>query len=489
MNAFSQKAKEVVRSVLPIVVLVFLMSVTFVPLEKDILWAFVWGSLFVMVGLTIFLIGVDLSITPMAEYLGKGIIKSNKLWVALIVSISLGFFTSAAEPSLGVLANQIEAVTSGALSAQMLLIVVAAGVAFTFTLAILRSLYSWPIIPILFGIFGVIFALAIFSSTEFFSIGFDASGATTGALAVPFFLSLSTGIASLKKGSKQSEEESFGLVGIASSGAVLSALVLNVLSPTEPLSGTLPQTAAQAGSLVEVYVSELTKVAGGSLRALLPLVVIFYLFQHATTRLSQQKKRRLILGLLYTFTGLILFLTGVNAGFMEVGTALGTQLAEQGNVFVLLVFSFVLGVVTILAEPAVSVLVRQIEDVTGGAIKRSLILPSLSLGVGLAVVGSVLRMLMPGLELWHFIVPGYTVALMLSFVVPKVFTGMAFDAGSVASGPIAATFILAFVQGAAGALPSANIIRDGFGMIALVAMMPIVILQVVGFVYQRQTRP
>lgn len=174
---------------------------------------------------------------------------------------------------------------------------------------------------------------------------------------------------------------------------------------------------------------------------------------------------------------------------MEVGTALGTQLAEQGNVFVLLVFSFVLGVVTILAEPAVSVLVRQIEDVTGGAIKRSLILPSLSLGVGLAVTGSVLRMLVPGLELWHFIVPGYTVALMLSFVVPKVFTGMAFDAGSVASGPIAATFILAFVQGAAGALPSANIIRDGFGMIALVAMMPIVILQVVGFVYQRQTRP
>ena len=280
MNAFSQKLKEVIRSVLPIVGLVFFMSFTLVPLENEVLWGFVWGSLFVVAGLTIFLIGVDLSITPMAEYLGKGMIKSNKVWVALLVSLSLGFFTSAAEPSLGVLANQIEAVTSGAMSADRLLVVVAAGVALTLTIAVLRSLYSIPIIPILFGLFGTIFALALFSSTEFFSIGFDASGATTGALAVPFFLSLSTGIASLKKGSKESEEESFGLVGIASSGAVLSALLLSVLSPTEELTGALPEKASQAGSLARVYLTEMKKMAGGTLKALLPIVLIFFLFQY-----------------------------------------------------------------------------------------------------------------------------------------------------------------------------------------------------------------
>src|SRR5690625_4387117 len=209
MNPIVGKAKEVVQSVLPIVLLVLFMNFTFVPLESSVLWRFLIGSIFVIIGLTIFLFGVDLSITPIAENIGKGIVTSKKLWLAVIVTISLGFFISAAEPSLGVLANQIESVTGGSLTSTRILVVVAAGVAFTLTIGMLRILYSISIIPILFGIFGSIFVLSYFSSTEFFSIAFDASGAVTGALAVPFFLAFSGGIASLKRGSKQSEEESF----------------------------------------------------------------------------------------------------------------------------------------------------------------------------------------------------------------------------------------------------------------------------------------
>lgn len=488
MNALSQKAKEVIQSVVPIVLLVLGMHVTLVPLDKGLLISFLIGSLFVIIGLTIFLIGVDLSITPIAEYLGKGIIHSNKLWIVLLVSVGLGFFTSAAEPSLGVLANQIEAVTSGAMPASKLLVVVASGVAFTLTIAVLRSLYNISIIPILYGIFGAIFVLAYFSTSEFFSIGFDASGATTGALAVPFFLSLSTGIASLKKGSKESEEASFGLVGIASSGAVLAILLLSVLSENDTVSGSLPEIVAQTGSLFSVYIAEIQNVTGGTFKALLPIVLIFVVFHYFAKKLKQTRLRKIGLGLVYSFVGLVLFLTGVNAGFMDVGTALGQGLAEGGNAFYMVTFSFILGVVTILAEPAVSVLVQQIEEVTGGAIKRPLILTSLSLGVGLAIAGAMLRILIPALQLWHFIVPGYILALGLSLFVPKVFVGMAFDAGSVSSGPIAATFILAFVQGAAESISTADVILDGFGMIAMVAMMPIILLQVVGLIYGIQSK-
>ena len=484
MNAFTQKLKEVIQSVLPIILFVILLHFTVVPLESRLLWAFLLGAVFIILGLTLFLLGVDISITPIAEYVGKGLVKSNKLSLVLILSLTLGFFTSAAEPSLGVLASQIEAVTSGGMAKNLILFVVAAGVSVTLTIGVLRVLYSLSILPILIGIFGTMFILAFFSSTEFFSIAFDASGATTGALAVPFFLALSTGMASLKKGSKSSEEESFGMVALASTGAVLSTLLLNVLSSKDSVSGSLPEQVAHTGSLASVYLTEMKELVPEVILSLLPIVVIFLIFNAISLHVPRKRVRRIFVGVIYVLIGLNLFLTGVNAGFMEVGSVLGQQLAT-GNPFLILFMAFILGVVTILAEPAVSVLIRQIEDVTGGAIKRPLILTSLSLGVGLAISGSVLKMMFSGLNLWHFIVPGYTFALILAFFVPKIFIGMAFDAGSVASGPMAATFILAFIQGAAQQIPTADLIKDGFGMIAMVAMMPIIILMLVGFFYGR----
>ena len=475
MNPLTEKAKEVVQSVLPIVLLVLFMHFTFVPLGSDLLIRFLMGSLFVIIGLTLFLIGVDLSIAPIAEYLGKGIVRNKKIWLALVISLSLGFFISSAEPSIGVLANQIEAVTNGAMSSTTILVVVAAGVAFTLTIGVLRILFNISIVPILYGIFGTIFVLSYFASTEFFSIAFDASGATTGALAVPFFLAFSTGIASLVKGSQESEDASFGMVAIASSGAILSVLALDVFASTGSVSGSLPETAAVEGSLVSVYWSEMINQSSDIFMAILPIVVIFGIFNFFSLKLSVNRIRRISFGLIYVFIGLIIFLTGVNAGFMEVGSVLGIELVSSGNKLLLVGFSFLLGVVTILAEPAVSVLVQQVKDVTGGAIKRPLILSSLSLGVGLAISLSVIKILLPQIELWHLIIPGYVFSLGLSLIIPKVFVGMAFDAGSVASGPIAATFILAFIQGIAQQVETADLIRDGFGMIAMVAMMPIII--------------
>lgn len=488
MNILTEKFKEVLLSVLPIVVIVLILNFTIAPLETSLLLRFLLGALFVVIGLAIFLLGTDIGITPIGTNLGKGVAKSNKVWVVVIAGLVLGFFISIAEPDLHILANQIADVTGGVIDNMSILIYVSIGIAVMMTIGLLRIVFNIPLYKLLTGIYFVIFLLALFTSNEFLAMAFDASGATTGALTVPFMLALALGVSNLKKDGKASEKDSFGLVAISSSGAIIAVMLMNIIGGQDEISGSLAVDLTGSKSVIAPFIHHFPTITKEILIALVPIVSIFLIYQVFFLKLSKKKLMKILKGAFYVFVGLVIFLVGVNAGFMEVGSVVGYTVAALDNSIYVLIVAFVLGIVTILAEPAVYVLTHQIEDVTNGYVRRKVVLTALSIGVGLAVLLSMIRILIPGLQLWHFILPGYILAIGLMYVTPKMFVGMAFDAGGVASGPMTATFILAFVQGAAESIEGANVLLDGFGMIAMVAMMPIITLEILGILFKIKSR-
>lgn len=488
MSVLVSKLKEVLYAVLPITMMVLILGVTLVPLDASLLIQFIIGAVFIIIGLSIFLFGVDAGITPIGHVVGSTIAKSNKIWFVIIAGILLGFFISIAEPDLHILAKQIEMVTSGDVGKISIVVVVSIGIGLLIATGLMRIVYNFPLYKLLSILYILIFVLALLTSPEFLSISFDASGATTGALTVPFILALSLGVSTLKKDSKASEKDSFGLVAIASTGAIITVMIMNIVMKTDEMSGSLPKESANVNSIFGPFLHEFPTIMFEILVALLPILIIFLVFQKVSFKMSKKTVHKTLVGMLLTFIGLVLFLVGVNAGFMNIGSVVGYKIASLDSKAYIIVIAFALGVVTILAEPAVHVLTNQIEDVTSGYVKRSIVLITLSIGVGLAVLLSILRVLIPELQLWHFLLPGYLVAVTLTFFVPKLFVGMAFDSGGVASGPMTATFILAFVQGAAEAIEGANVLVDGFGMIALVAMTPLIALQLLGLIFKLKSK-
>ncbi|OJU16143.1 MAG: hypothetical protein BGN88_03385 [Clostridiales bacterium 43-6] len=488
MNVILSKLKEVIFSVMPITVIVLILSFTLTPIEPTSLIKFLIGALLIIIGLTIFLIGVEIGITPIGNHMGSSITKSNQLWIVVIAGLLLGFFISIAEPDLHILAGQVDFVTSGLISKLSIVIVVSIGIAVMLSIGLARIVYNFPLFKILSILYGIIFILTFFTSSEFMAISFDASGATTGALTVPFILALAMGVSKLKKDSKSSEKDSFGLVAIASTGAIIAVMIMSILSKTDKITVEIANVAEESSSVWQPFLVKLPIIAEEVLLALTPILIIFLLFQKISFKLSKTNVRRILFGILFTFLGLVLFLLGVNAGFMKVGTTVGYKLAMMDSNIYIIVVGFILGMVTILAEPAVYVLTHQIEDVTSGYVNRKMVMGTLALGVALAVTLSVLRILVPEIQLWHYLLPGYIISIALTYIVPKLFVGIAFDAGGVASGPMTATFILAFAQGAADATESANVLVDGFGLIATVAMTPIIALQILGFIYKLKSK-
>lgn len=488
MNELTLKLKEVLLSVLPIVVIVLILNFTLVPMAPVVIARFLVGVLFIVIGLALFLIGVDLGITPIGNSIGAAMAKTNKLWIVFISGLLLGFFVSIAEPDLHILAAQVGFVTGDMISKWTIVIIVSIGIAIMLSIGLIRIVFNLPLYKLLTFFYGIIFLLALFTSKEFLAISFDASGATTGALTVPFILALAIGVSRLKKDSKASEKDSFGLVAIASIGAILSVMILSIISKTDEITATLIYNETKSSSIIQPFIHELSDVTVEIFWALLPILIIFLLLQRFSFKLSKTAVRKILVGMIFTFIGMTLFLVGVNSGFMDVGGKVGHELASLDNKFFLVAVGFVLGFVTILAEPAVYVLTRQIEEVTSGYVKRSSVLIFLSIGVGIAVTLSVLRILIPGLQLWHYLLPGYIICIVMSYIVPKLFVGIAFDSGGVASGPMTATFILAYIQGAADSIEHANVLTDGFGMIAMVAMTPIIALQILGLFFKIKSK-
>ncbi|PXV86841.1 uncharacterized protein DUF1538 [Lachnotalea glycerini] len=488
MSVILSKMKEVFISILPITLLVIILNFTLTPIDSILMARFLIGAVLIVFGLTIFLIGVDIGVTPIGNTMGAMLAKTNKVGIVVAVGLILGFFITIAEPDLHILAGQVDSVTSGLISKVDIVLVVSLGIAVLLVLGFLRIVYNIALYKILTVLYGIILILSLFTSKEFMAIAFDASGATTGALTVPFILALAIGVSNLKKDSKSSEKDSFGLVAIASGGAILSVMLMSIVTNANEITGTLDENEAVTVSVIEPFIQKLPLLAKESIIALAPIIIVFLLFQKVSFHLSKQAVRKILFGMLFTYIGLVLFLLGVNAGFMEVGSVVGYSVAALENKAYVVVIGFILGVVTILAEPAVYVLTHQIENVTSGYVKRKAVMITLSIGVGVAVALSMIRILIPQLQLWQYLLPGYVIAIAMMYFVPKLFVGIAFDSGGVASGPMTATFILAYAQGAAQAVEGADVLVDGFGMIAMVAMTPLIALQILGLLFQLKSK-
>lgn len=484
MNLLAEKTKDVARTLMPVVILVLLLCFTLVDVESNVFTRFLVGSVMLLIGLSIFLWGVDLSMNPIGEHMSREIATSRTFLKLAILSFLLGFLITVAEPDMLVLGSQIEAASGGVMSASVIVYMVSIGVGVLISLGVFRLLGDMPLNRFMMITYGVIFILAIFVSEEFLAIAFDSSGATTGALTTPFILAISLGL-SIIKGGRHSEENAFGLVGIMSAGPILAVMLLSVLTGQKNIQSSEVEFIVSEGVLGPIM-DVLPTIFVESIIALLPITILFFIFNFTKFKLSKDELSRIIKGLLLTLVGLVLFLTAAASGFMDMGRVIGMELAGM-NKWLLIGIGFLMGLIVVLVEPAVHVLGQQIEEVTSGHIPLNLIRITLSIGVGLAIALSMVRIVVPEVKLWYFIIPGFAMAIVLSFVSEPVFVGIAYDAGGVASGPMTATFVLAFAQGAASVIESADVMIDGFGVIAMVAMAPVFSLMVLGTLF-RHTR-
>lgn len=452
-----EKLKESLFAVLPIVIVVLILNFTLVTIDHIELIKFIVGAFFVFIGLALFLFGVELGIEPIGKLIGSILTKKNKFWFVIIAGLILGFIISIAEPDLHILGFQIEFVTSGTLSRLLIVIVVSIGISFLLAIGLSRILYNVSLKHVLIGCYVLILVLSFFVSKEFMAIAFDASGATTGALTVPFILALAIGVSSMKKDSKASKADSFGLVAVTSTGAIIAVLLLSIIMKNEQITAISIIEQPESTNLILAFIKILPKMMIEMLMSLLPIIIVFGLIQFSKYRVKANRQNRIINGIIYSFIGLTLFLTGVNAGFMNMGRLVGFQVGSSNQVWLIILIAFVMGLFTVLAEPAVHALTNQIEEVTSGYVHNKTVLGALSLGIGIALALSVIRIMTPSLQLWHYLLPGYMISLGLTFIVDDLFVGMAFDSGGVASGPITATFVLAFAQGVASAVDGANV--------------------------------
>ncbi|NLB29144.1 MAG: DUF1538 domain-containing protein [Clostridiales bacterium] len=473
---------ESLSSVLPIAVIVIILHFSFVPLSGGMLGLFIVSVIILILGMGLFTLGADISMMPMGEAVGAVLIKSRKFAPLIILSFLMGVFITIAEPDLQVLAQQIKSIPN-----MVLVITVALGVGVFLVVALLRILFQIRLSYLLVGLYGVIFIIAIFASREFLPLAFDSGGVTTGPITVPFILALGIGVASVR-GGKTAQEDSFGLVGICSIGPILAILVLNMFfrSPETTVTESTIDQIASFGDILRAYAQSFPHFFKEVAIALSPIVVFFVIFQIFFLKLPKERLIRMAIGIIYTYLGLVLFLTGVNVGFLPIGTFIGQTLGSLSYNWVLIPLGAVMGFFVVMAEPAVHVLNKQVEEITVGAVSQKSMLFSLSIGVGVSIALSMIRVL-TGISIWWFILPGYTIALVLSFFVPKVFTAVAFDSGGVASGPMTATFMLPFTVGACSTV-GGNLMTDAFGIVAMVAMTPLITIQALGLIYKFKTK-
>ena len=477
-KSLREKLKESLISVMPVSVLVLLLSLTpWVDISKKELAVFTGAAFLLVVGISLFNLGADMSMTPMGQYVGEGLTKSRKLGILLSISFIMGLLITVAEPDLAVLARQVSAVMNGTL----LIVTVGVGVGLFLLLAVIKIVFHADLTSILLFFYLFLFCLlAILLDSgkgSFLPLSFDSGGVTTGPITVPFIMALGVGIA-LTVGGRNASENSFGLIALCSVGPIVAVLLLS-LAARGDMQFTVPDYSMKklleegAGHL---FLGSMLNVG----RSLVLVVVFFFILQAAILKLPVSKLIQIIVGILHTFLGLVLFLTAVEMAFMPIGFKIGSQMAAY-NPLLLIGLAFILGMVVVLAEPAVHVLNNQVEEITSGEVSKTQMMLALSIGVGVSIGLSVLRVYF-GFSLLYYLVPGYLISLGLSFFVPKLYTAIAFDSGGVASGPLTSSFILPLVIGACCTLQGESAVLDfAFGVVAMVAMTPLITIQALGF--------
>jgi len=473
-NVLLKKLTESLVSVLPVVSIVFLLNLTpLVDFSATEISTFLISAAFLIIGIALFNLGADLAMTPIGDHIGSGLSKLKNVIIILSVCFAMGIFITIAEPDLAVLAEQVKDIMNG----KLLIYTIGIGVGLFLLLSVIKIIFRKPLSSMLMFFYMMLFAFSALlianGGSSLIPLAFDSGGVTTGPITVPFIMALGVGIASTI-GGKNASENSFGLIALCSVGPMLAVLILGCFSSgtMEEITPSYPLN-TELESILHVLLDTAKEVA----IALGLIVLFFVILQVIILKLPKTKLIQIAIGILYTFAGLVLFLSAVKVGFMPIGYKLGTELAQ--NRVLLIIFSFVIGMVVVLAEPAVHVLNKQVEEITEGTVSRKSMMIALSIGVGLAICLSITRAIY-GFSILYYLIPGYAISLGLSFFVPGIYTAIAFDSGGVASGPLTSSFILPFAVGACYAA-NGSILSDAFGIVAMVAMAPLIAIQLLGF--------
>jgi hypothetical protein len=476
-----EKIMEAFSSVLPITAIVLIASVILAMPAGTILM-FLAGAALLIIGMGFFTLGADMAMMPMGEGVGAQLTKTSNLPLTLGISFIMGLIITVAEPDLQVLARQVSSIPSIAL-----ILTVGIGVGFFLVMAVLRVLLKIPLMVMLIIFYGIVFAITIFAPNDFIPVAFDSGGVTTGPITVPFILAMGLGVAAVR-GDKDSHDDSFGLVALCSVGPILAVLLLGLIyrpAGTEVSTHYIP-VVENSRQVVTNFVFGFPLYLKDVSFAMAAIVLFFTIFQLISRRYQKRQLGRIVVGFIYTFIGLVLFLTGVNVGFIPVGQLFGSELAVSPFKWVLVPLGMVIGYFIVAAEPAVHVLNKQVEEVSRGAIPQKALQLGLSLGMSIALGITMVRIL-TGISIMWFLIPGYLFSLILTFFVPRIFTGIAFDSGGVCSGPMTSTFLLPFTMGACEGM-GRNLMTDAFGIVAMVAMIPLIIIQLMGLLYVKRTK-
>ena len=481
-SVLKEKVREALSSVLPLALVILLLCFTVTPLASGVFLGFLAGCFLLVVGIGLFSLGSEMAMTPMGDYMGAGMAKSKKLIVIILMSFCIGALITISEPDLQVLAQYVPSVGTWTL-----ILSVAAGVGAFLVIAMLRVLFGIRLRYLLLVFYIIVFGLSFFVPNTFWAIAFDSGGVTTGPMTVPFIMTLGVGISSIRS-DKEGKNDSFGFVALCSVGPIMAVLVLGLIFGTQggELTDLTPVEFADSREMILAYIHALPDYLLEMVKALAPISVLFFLYQWIHSPVSKERAIRILVGLLYTLAGLTLFLTGANVGFMPAGYRIGEVLGAKPYAFVLIPIGVIIGYFIVAAEPAVQVLEHQVEEVTAGAIPKKALSFALGAGVGISVGIAMLRAL-TGVSIMYFLAGGYFIALLLTFFTDDVFSSIAFDSGGVASGPMTATFLLALSMGVTTAR-GGNILTDAFGMVAMVAMTPLISIQILGVIYRIKLR-
>ena len=477
-RALLEKLKEALVSVLPVTVIVFLVSLTpAVSFSLKEYLVFAVSALLMIAGIGLFNLGADLAMTPMGEHVGEGLTKSKRIGILLSVSLVMGILITIAEPDLSVLAGQVSAV----IVPGVLITAVGAGVGLFLLLAAIKIILRYNLNALLFFFYMVLFMLSAVmlehGKNSLLPLAFDSGGVTTGPVTVPFIMALGVGIAQTV-GGRRAHENSFGLVALCSVGPIVAVLAL-CITASGSIDYAIPDYSIPDNLGPEILFT-LAHTAREVARSLLLIFAFFGVLQLFVLHLPWQRIVQILVGVVYTFVGLVLFLSVVSIGFMPIGYQLGRQLAASGS-GPLIAFGFLIGMVVVLAEPAVHVLNMQVEDITGGQVTKRQMMVAMSLGVGISIGLSMLRIIR-GFSILYYLIPGYILSLGLSFFIPPLYTAIAFDSGGVASGPLTSSFILPMAIGACVASRGGDsVLESAFGIVAMVAMTPLITIQSLGF--------
>ena len=473
-----EKIKEAVISVLPLSLIIIIFSLTpmFTFGTNEIL-VFSASTILLIIGIALFTLGADVAMRPMGEQIGSSLIKTKKIFLILFVCFVLGLLITIAEPDLSVLANQVKE----AIDPALLIVTIGVGVGLFLVLAVCKIIFKIELTSLLMLFYLVVFGLTSIlianGNSAFLPLSFDSGGVTTGPITVPFIMALGVGIA-MTIGGKNASENSFGLIALCSVGPILALLLLGCFSKGD-VNYAIPNYEI-TDNFFKTFFEEIFVTMKEVSLALILIVAFFLIVNFIYIKLPKKKLIQIGIGILYTFIGLVLFLTAVKVGYMPVGFQIGKEIAEKGEL-ILVIFAFMIGLVVVLAEPAIHVLTKQVEDLTNGSVSKRSLLIALSVGVSLSVTLSIIRIIFD-FSILYYLVPGYLLSIALSFFVPKIYTAIAFDSGGVASGPLTSSFILPFAIGACFALqPVDKILLDAFGVVSMVALTPLISIQVLGF--------